>query len=58
MSESLKTVLIVDDEAVIRQSFVDYFEDRLWRPLQAEGGERALELMQVESPDGVVEIFA
>jgi YesN/AraC family two-component response regulator len=54
LSESLKTVLIVDDEAIIRQSFVDYFEDRLWRPLQAEGGERALELMQVESPDGVV----
>ena len=50
----MRTILIVDDEGSIRQSFVDYFEDRLWRPLQAESGEQALELLEEEPPDGVV----
>jgi len=54
LSESIKTVLIVDDEVFIRQSLVDYFEDHLWRPLQAESGELALELLEEESPDGAV----
>ncbi len=54
MTESMKTILIVDDEAFIRQSFADYFEDHLWRPLQAESGERALELLEEESPEGVI----
>ena len=54
MNESQKTVLIVDDEAIIRQSFVDYFEDHLWRTLQAESGELALELLEKESPDGAI----
>ena len=54
MNESIKTVLIVDDEAFIRQSFFDYFEDRLWRPLQAESGEKALEIMEKESPHGAI----
>jgi YesN/AraC family two-component response regulator len=54
MSESIKTVLIVDDEAFIRQSFFDYFEDRLWRPLQAESGEEALFMLKKESPHGAI----
>ena len=54
MSESTKTVLIVDDETYIRQSFSDYFEDHLWRTLQAVSGEQALELMEKESPDGAI----
>ncbi|MCP4692869.1 MAG: response regulator [Desulfobacterales bacterium] len=54
MSESEKTILIVDDEPFIRQSFADYFEDHLWRPVQAESGERALELMEKESPAGAI----
>ncbi len=54
MSEPIKTVLIVDDEILIRQSFVDYFEDRLWRALQAESGEQALELLEEESPHAAV----
>ena len=54
MNESIKTVLIVDDEAFIRQSFFDYFEDRLWRPLQAESGEDALKILEKESPHGAI----
>ena len=54
MSELIKTVLIVDDEVFIRQSFVDFFEDHLWRPLAAESAEQALEILEQESPDGVI----
>jgi YesN/AraC family two-component response regulator len=54
MGEPIKTVLIVDDEIFIRQSFVDYFEDRLWRPMEAESGERALVLLEEESPHGAI----
>ena len=54
MEETNKTILIVDDEAAVRQSFYDYFEDRLWRPRQAESGEQALEILERESPRGVI----
>jgi DNA-binding NtrC family response regulator len=54
MAETNRTILIVDDEASVRQSFYDYFEDRLWRPLQAESGERALEILEQESPCCVI----
>ena len=54
MSKFPQSVLIVDDEESIRQSFVDYFEDRLWRTLQGESGEQALELLGTESPDGAI----
>ncbi len=54
MSEVIKTVLFVDDEIYIRQSFADYFEDNNWKTLQAESGEKALELLKKESPDGAV----
>lgn len=54
MSEPVKTILFVDDELYIRQSFADYFEDNNWHTLQAESGEKALELLKNESPDGAV----
>ena len=46
-----KTVLIIDDEKSIRQSFADWFEDRQWTPFEAESGERALEILKAESLD-------
>lgn len=54
MKEPIKTVLILDDEAFVRQSFVDYFEDHLWRTLQAQSGELALALLEEESPAGAI----
>lgn len=54
MKELTKTVLIVDDEIIIRQSFMDYFEDRLWRVLEADSGEQALEIMEKESPQAAI----
>ena len=54
MDEPTKTVLILDDEAVIRQSFSDYFEDRLWCPIAAQSGEEALTLLDDASPHCVI----
>jgi DNA-binding NtrC family response regulator len=42
--------MIIDDEVVVRQSFSDYFEDRLWRPVLAQSGEEALILLDETSP--------
>lgn len=50
----MKTILVLDDEAAVRQSFVDYFEDLLWNPLQAESAEEALEILQTEQPEAAI----
>ncbi len=50
----MKTILILDDERIVRDSFADYFEDRLWRAVRAQSAEQALELLESESPDAVV----
>jgi len=51
MSKSTKSVLLVDDEKFIQQSFADYLEDQLWQVFRADSGEQALELLVTESPD-------
>jgi DNA-binding response OmpR family regulator len=50
----VKTILILDDEKAVRESFADYFEDHHWRSLQAKSGEQALALLEKESPDGAI----
>jgi signal transduction histidine kinase len=50
MSESIKTVLIIDDEAAIRHSFADYLEDRNFKVLTAENGRTGLELIERSQP--------
>ena len=47
----MKSILILDDEEVIREAFTAYFEDRLWLPQQAESAEEALALLENESFD-------
>ncbi len=54
MSEALKTVLIVDDEKSVRQSLTDFFEDSQFKVLQANSGEKALEILRDESPEGAL----
>jgi len=54
MDESIKKVFIVDDEANIRQSFVDYFEDHLWQTLQADSGEQALKILDKDTADAAI----
>ncbi|WP_020587987.1 response regulator [Desulfobacter curvatus] len=46
MEQIKESILIVDDEIYIRQSFIDYFEDRDWLVFDAESGESALELLK------------
>ncbi len=50
----MKTILIIDDEQAVRNSFDDYFEDRLWRPVQAGSAEEALNLLKNESLDAAI----
>ena len=50
----MKTLLILDDEHVVRQSFVDYFEDKSWRVVQAETAEQALTMLKTEQPSAAL----
>jgi len=43
-------ILVIDDEAAIRQSFADYLEDREFVVLTAENGRIGLELLEREQP--------
>jgi len=54
MVEVIKKILIVDDEAFVRQSLSDYFEDNLFCVLQAKSGEKALDILETETPEGVI----
>lgn len=47
----MSTLIIVDDEAGIRQGYKDYFEDRSWTVIEAESGEEALELLSEKLAD-------
>ncbi len=54
MNEENRTVLIVDDDAIVRDSFVYHFEDSRWRVLSAGSAEEALDVLTRENPDGAV----
>jgi len=57
MEQTKNSILIVDDELYIRQSFIDYFEDRDWQVFDAESGEAALELLKTRiSSAAIVDI--
>lgn len=46
--------MVLDDEDVVRESFVDYFEDNLWDAIQANSGEEALAQLKDGSPDAAI----
>src|SRR5207249_12178849 len=48
------TVLVVDDEPIVRDVVVRYLEQEGYRTLQAGDGDRARELLERESPSLVV----
>ena len=50
----MKTIMILDDERVLREAFAAYFEDRLWQPIQAESAEEALSILEDQSPSAVL----
>jgi two-component system, OmpR family, phosphate regulon response regulator PhoB len=50
----VKTVLVVDDEPIVREVVVRYLEREGYRTLEAADGRRARELLERESPSLVV----
>ena len=46
-----KTILIIDDEEIIRQSLCDQLEDLGYRVLTAEDGRAGMELIERERPE-------
>ena len=48
------TILVIDDETSIRNSFRDYLEDRDYRVLTAENGRVGIEVFDHEKPDLVM----
>jgi len=47
-------LLIVENDAVLRQGLADYFEDNSFEVIQADNGKVALELFTTEKPDVVL----
>jgi len=50
----VRTILIVEDEAPLRELLADLVEDAGYRPLQAIHGREALALIEQERPDVVL----
>jgi DNA-binding response OmpR family regulator len=48
------TVLVVDDEPIVREVVVRYLERAGYRTLEADDGDRARRLLEVQAPDLVV----
>jgi DNA-binding response OmpR family regulator len=53
-SQALRTVLVVDDEPIVRDVVVRYLEREGYRTLQAGDGEAARDLLERETPNLVV----
>ena len=54
MHKTSATLLIIDDDDVVRASLAAYLEDSGFRVLQAANGLQGLEVFHVESPDLVI----
>ncbi|MEH6825984.1 MAG: response regulator [Motiliproteus sp.] len=48
------TILVIDDDEIIRQSFCDQLEDLGYRALMAENGRTGVELIEQQHPDLVM----
>ncbi|MBK5529302.1 response regulator [Pseudomonas sp. TH06] len=45
MSATLSTILVVEDDAIVRMLIVDVLEELEYKVLEADGGEQALEFL-------------
>ena len=54
VNDSIKTILILDDEISIRHSFSDFFDDLEWKTIQANSGEMALSILKTNPPDAAI----
>ncbi len=50
----MKTILILDDDIAVRESLMEFFEDREYQVLPANSAEEALEILTNDVPDGAV----
>jgi CheY-like chemotaxis protein len=50
----MRTIMILDDERVLREAFAAYFEDCQWKSIQAESAEEALSILEDEPPSAVL----
>ncbi len=50
-ASNMATILIIDDEIVIRQTYADFLEDRDFNVLTAEDGRIGLEILKEAHPD-------
>ena len=54
MTDRALTILVIDDEAGIRESIGAYLEDSGYLTLEAENGQVGIELLKQEKPDLVL----
>ncbi|MEA3502658.1 MAG: response regulator, partial [Actinomycetota bacterium] len=54
MEETASTVLVVDDEDIVREVVCTYLEREGYETRQASAGKAALELIDSEQPDLIV----
>lgn len=54
MPNSPATLLIIDDDEVVRLSLADYLEDSGFNVLQASNGQQGLEMFEREQPDLII----
>ena len=50
----MNTLLILDDERILREAFAAYLEDRSWHTILAASGEEALQILKTETPAAVL----
>ncbi|WP_281645194.1 SpoIIE family protein phosphatase [Parendozoicomonas sp. Alg238-R29] len=51
MNRENNTLLVIDDDAIVRDSIVAYLKDSGFQVLEAENGEHGLEVIRAHSPD-------
>ena len=54
MSDARKTVLVVEDDAALRKSLLEFLEDEGYRTLHAENGRQALDLLDRIEPPSLI----
>ena len=54
----MKCILIIDDDAKMRDALKQYFDEGGYRVIEASNGKNALTLLQNDRPDlGITDIF-
>ncbi|MCP4398348.1 MAG: response regulator [bacterium] len=54
MPDAITSILVIEDETILRESLAGYLEDRDFRVVTAENGRMGLELFERERPDLVL----